>query len=82
MLTRSNRIIEAMRKLTLTLDEHETAQLTHLAQNHEKRYVQKRGLALLALAKGQEILSIATVLQVSDQAVREWVHRKRPTIPY
>ena len=75
MVTGTNRLIEAMRKLTLTLDEHEAAQLTHLAQNHEKGYVQKRGLALLALAKGEEILSIATVLQVSDQAIREWVHQ-------
>jgi transposase len=69
------KLIKTMRKLTLTLNEDEKAQLTHLAQKHEKAYVRKRGLALLALAKGEHILSIASVLQVTDQAIREWVHQ-------
>lgn len=64
-----------MRKLTLVLNEHETALLMKLAQQHEKAYVRKRGLALLALAKGEDILSIATVLQVTDQAIRDWLHQ-------
>lgn len=64
-----------MRKLALTLCDHETELLRNLAQQHEKGYVRKRGLALLALAKGQDILSISTVLQVTDQAVRDWVHQ-------